>query len=528
MDESVPTFNRLEDVYPGDAFASQQGRLKRLNEKCRALWNDDPDFISRSPGRVNLLGEHVDYSLYEVLPMAITDDVLIAVKVQSLHPDGRASFEIHSVDESQFDSTGGFSMRSDEEAENFMKPDHWANYFKAGVQGAMSFMRKGTNLTPRGMKVVVSGSVPPCSGLSSSAAFVCASALAVLRAHDQETILKRNLVELAIVSERAVGVNSGGMDQAASVFGAAQKALSVAFFPKLDVKYLAFPILDPPITFMIAQSFVVSDKKKTGPERYNLRVVECTLAAEMMAKKVGIELQDDHSPLGHSLRGFQNAFFQGGKASITHCGIELGDTKTSYPEQIDTMLQILPQLLTQDEGFTMEEIAKILYGEPQDQSDMEQKTKRLEERYMTKFPVRATRFQLRNRASHVFSEASRVLDFKALLQEKPALPDLLERLGDCMNKTQESCRDIYDCSCPEIEQLCDIAKEAGSYGSRLSGAGWGGCTVHLVPKDRVEAVKQAWEERYYRKKWPDITQERLGEAIVTSEPAQGAAIYVPG
>lgn len=308
MDESVPTFNRLEDVYPGDAFASQQGRLKRLNEKCRALWNDDPDFISRSPGRVNLLGEHVDYSLYEVLPMAITDDVLIAVKVQPLHPDGRASFEIHSVDESQFDSTGGFSMRSDEEAENFMKPDHWANYFKAGVQGAMSFMRKGMNLTPRGMKVVVSGSVPPCSGLSSSAAFVCASALAVLRAHDQETILKRDLVELAIVSERAVGVNSGGMDQAASVFGAAQKALSVAFFPKLDVKYLAFPILDPPITFMIAQSFVVSDKKKTGPERYNLRVVECTLAAEMMAKKVGIELQDDHSPLDHSLRGFQNAF----------------------------------------------------------------------------------------------------------------------------------------------------------------------------------------------------------------------------
>lgn len=192
------------------------------------------------------------------------------------------------------------------------------------------------------------------------------------------------------------------------------------------------------------------------------------------------------------------------------------------------MLQILPQLLTQDEGFTMEEIAKILYGEPQDQSDMEQKTKRLEERYMTKFPVRATRFQLRNRASHVFSEASRVLNFKALLQEKPALPDLLERLGDCMNKTQESCRDIYDCSCPEIEQLCDIAKEAGSYGSRLSGAGWGGCTVHLVPKDRVETVKQAWEEQYYRKKWPDITQERLREAIVTSEPAQGAAIYVPG
>ena len=527
MDECVPTFDRLEDVYPGDAFVSQQGRLGRLHKKCEELWNGKPDFISRSPGRVNLLGEHVDYSLYEVLPMAITDDVLIAVKVQPVLSDGRPSFEIHNVDDSQFDNTGSFSMWSDEEAEHFMKPDHWANYFKAGVQGAMSFMRNRMKFEPCGMTVVVSGSVPPCSGLSSSAAFVCASALAVLRAHGQNSVLKRDLVELAVISERAVGVNSGGMDQAASVFGAAQKALSVTFYPKLDVKYLAFPILDPPITFMIAQSFVVSDKKKTGPERYNLRVVECTLAAELMAKQVCVQLQDDHSPLGHSLRGFQNAFFQSHKTSGTKAEVGLGESKTPYPEQIDTILHMLPKLLTQVEGYSVEEIAKMLYDEPQDTSDMQQKVKYLERRYMTKFPVRATRFQLRNRASHVFNEASRVLKFKALLTEKPTPSDLLKRLGDCMNSTQESCRDVYDCSCPEIEMLCEIAKEAGSYGSRLSGAGWGGCTVHLVPKDRVEAVKRAWEERFYRKKWPDITQERLEEAIVTSEPAQGAAVYVP-
>ena len=415
-------------------------------------------------------------------------------------------------------------MRSDEEAEHFMKPDHWANYFKAGIQGAFSFMRERMEFEARGMTVVVSGSVPPCSGLSSSAAFVCASALAVLRALGREQVLKKDLVELAIVSERAVGVNSGGMDQAASVFGAVRKALSVTFFPKLDVSYLTFPILDPPITFMIAQTFVVSDKKKTGPERYNLRVVECTLAAEVMAKKVGVELQDDHSPLGHSLRGFQSAFFQGGDATSTS---HLGDPKTPYPEQIDTMLQRLPQLITQEQGYTREEVAGILYGMSEDPAEIQMKVKKLEERYMTKFPVRADRFQLRKRAAHVFSEASRVLRFKALLTEDPISPELLDNLGDCMNSTQASCREVHDCSCPEIEQLCDIAKGAGAYGSRLSGAGWGGCTVHLVPKDRIEAVKQAWEEQYYRRKWPDISQERLNEAIVVSEPAEGAALFVP-
>lgn len=60
------------------------------------------------------------------------------------------------------------------------------------------------------MEILVDGNVPAGGGLSSSAAFVCASALATLRANGREHVNKRELVELAIVSERAVGVNSGG------------------------------------------------------------------------------------------------------------------------------------------------------------------------------------------------------------------------------------------------------------------------------------------------------------------------------
>jgi galactokinase len=93
-----------------------------------------------------------------------------------------------------------------------------------------------------------------------------------------------------------------------------------------------------------------------------------------------------------------------------------------------------------------------------------------------------------------------------------------------MNATQDSCRDVYECSCPELDELCTIARKAGSYGSRLTGAGWGGCSVHLVPADKVESVKEAWEKEYYSKR--DLTDEQKDGAVVVSRPGSGSAVFV--
>ncbi len=505
MNALVPVVNSIEDVYYPDNLPAERARFARLLSRFSELYNKKPEYVARSPGRVNIIGEHVDHQLYDVLPMAIASDVLIAISKTE-----NSKISVANLEDTRF-KAGEFSVQANEQVEIDSSTLQWTNYFKAGFRGAAELLRKeDPQLVPCGMDVLVDGSVPAGAGVSSSAAFVCASALAVLRANGRQKILKRELTELAIVSERAVGVNSGGMDQSASVFSVQGDAVSVSFSPKLHVEAIRFPDAEPPFTFMIANSFVTANKHETGPIHYNLRVVECTLAAEWLAAKHGVKLPHDAGASGKSLRGFQIAYFEGP-----------GDSSKNHRQQVHEMFKIAQTELTKKEGYTREEIASVLgISIPE-----------LEQQYMTKFPVRADRFLLRQRAQHVFSEALRVLQFKDLLLAPPPHEDpknilLLPKLGALMNDTQLSCRDHYMNSCPELDQMCRIAREAGAYGSRVTGAGWGGCTVHLVPKGKVEAIRRAWFEKYYRPRDPGMTLEKMEEvgAVVVSQPGHGSMV----
>lgn len=75
---------------------------------------------------------------------------------------------------------------------------------------------------------------------------------------------KTELTEVAIISERFVGVNSGGMDQSCSVLGQKDKALIISFFPKLAVEAISIPASESPV-FVIAHTLVTSDKHVTAP-----------------------------------------------------------------------------------------------------------------------------------------------------------------------------------------------------------------------------------------------------------------------
>ncbi|KAK8157105.1 ribosomal protein S5 domain 2-type protein [Phyllosticta citrichinensis] len=514
----VPTASSLKDIYPEDAIPVQQKRWENLLAGFKTKFGRPADFVSRSPGRVNIIGEHIDYSLYEVLPMAVTADVLLAVAVRpasegplvriaNVNPEkfGTREFEIPRQGEIPIDATS----------------HEWTNYFKSGLRGASKLLaqKKGTaDFASVGMDILMDGTVPAGGGLSSSAAFVCASALAVMKANGEEKVDKKELVELAIVSERAVGVNSGGMDQSASVFSDRGSALYVSFKPELSARAISFPHTNPELTFVIAQSFVAADKHVTAPVCYNLRVVECSLAAAFLAKIFGLKkpLPKDSSPLGVSLRGFHDVFFEEKESKANNTATPFEE----FQNQLEELVRITGEYLPQEEGYTREQIAEIL----------DISVDELDQRFTSQFPVRAERFKLRQRALHVFNEAVRVGKFLTLLDHPPEPKDgntkeLLQDLGALMNETQESCRDLYECSCPELDELCQLAVGAGALGSRLTGAGWGGCSVHLVPKDKVEKVRETWINKYYKKKFPNITDEKLEEAIVVSKPGSGSSVF---
>jgi galactokinase len=511
MDELVPKVRSLADVY-SDPSAS-----KGISPESKSRWNSllsifsktyghEPDFVARSPGRVNIIGEHIDYSLYDVLPMAVTADALIVVKATP--SSGKATVRLANLNQQKFPSQD-FEIPTTGDIEIDASKHEWTNYFKAGLRGALQFLRKEYEGTwiPASMEIVMDGNVPAGGGMSSSAALVCASALAVMIANNHD-VSKHDLLDLAVVSERAVGVFSGGMDQAASIFSKRDFLLDCAFYPSFDAEHVPVPRADPEITFLVSQSFIAADKHVTAPKHYNLRVVECTLAAVVLAKLHDVVLKHDSSPLGFSLRNAQE--------EIMH---KQGRLNQAPEEQLVAMSSIVESKLEKGDGYTREDLAAILG----------MTVKSLDDEYMSKFPVEADKFQLRKRALHVFSEAKRVFDFKKILSEAQeshaGLNDLeLQSLGNLMNETQRSCSEVYDCSAPELDDICDIARRAGTYGSRLTGAGWGGCTVHLVQHSKVEEVMEALKKEYYLKHFPDITEEKLKQAMVISKPSQGSAV----
>lgn len=212
--EVVQHTESIADVYPsdddGNVVTDQGCRWTCLVKRFKQVYKSGPDFVARSPGRVNIIGEHIDYSLYDVFPAALQVDVLIAMRTVKAQ-EGKPMVQLTNIDETKF-ATREFTIPAHGDIEIDANRQDWSNYFKAGMLVALKFLREkvyGGGFVPSSMEVLVDGNVPPGGGLSSSAAFVCASALAVAKAHGH-AMTKQELFDIALVSERSVGVYSGG------------------------------------------------------------------------------------------------------------------------------------------------------------------------------------------------------------------------------------------------------------------------------------------------------------------------------
>ena len=225
-----------------------------------------------APGRVNLIGEHTDYNGLPVFPIAIDRDVRIDFRVTD-----EAAVRLASP-VSRFDPFA-FQLKRPIEAAN---QGDWSNYLRAA---ALGLLEHGVPLE-RGIEGTVSGDVPIASGLSSSSALVVASALALLKANGVEVGGRRpagggaraasrmSRLELAALmahAERFVGLEGGGMDQAACLHGVAGHALRIEFEP-LRVTPVAVP---EGWRWVVASSLVRAEKSGGAREAYNERARQC-------------------------------------------------------------------------------------------------------------------------------------------------------------------------------------------------------------------------------------------------------------
>jgi galactokinase len=422
----------------------------------------------------------------------------------------------------------------------------WESYVKAGYYGVLNhYFAPGDSNNAGGhpvpVDILVTGSVPAGSGLSSSAAMVVASTLAFLAVNGKlddtaqaasEGLNKGKLVEMSMENEKRVGVNSGGMDQAASVISLAGSALYISFFPRLSAQPIPLPgaapttstspasaadadsALPPRAVFVCANSLVVSDKVVHARTRYNLRVVETLVSARVLARRLGVSVGDKEKVTLREVLG-RVVGEDVGKMEDMDLAVLKGALEKMVKE-----VEVLKPQGRDEEGVTMEEMIEWS-GMSKDVFD---------DVYLSWVDIEATRFQLYKRAKHVFTESLRVLQFRDVCIQSNAAAEsasstaaTLKALGALMNESQESCSKVFDCSCPELDELVQLARDAGAYGSRLTGAGWGGCTVSLVDENKVDEFIAKVKASYGPYK--ELEGTALHEVIFATKPSSGACVY---
>ncbi len=205
--------------------------------------------VAAAPGRVNLIGEHIDYHGLAVLPMALERRVRIEFRARD---DGRIRAASAGYGEREFEWT------------NDLRPvaaGDWENYLRAAARAVAGRWGVG-----RGLDASIESDLPAAAGLSSSSALIVACTLALLQANGI-TASFAELMEVLPEGEHFVGTRGGGMDHAAALTARRGYATLVEFEP-LAVRHVAVP---EGWRFLVAHSGVTAEKSGAVREQYNAR-----------------------------------------------------------------------------------------------------------------------------------------------------------------------------------------------------------------------------------------------------------------
>jgi galactokinase len=360
--------------------------------------------VFRAPGRVNLIGEHTDYNMGFVLPVALQLATTIAAA-----PARDGKLRIYSEHQREMREWNAAEIGCLERA------GHWSDY-PIGV--ARELARAGYATRPANL--LIRSSVPEGSGLSSSAALEVSAALAFLRGRAMDPLDLARLCQRAEVT--FVGMPCGIMDQYVSIFGRANSAVAI------DCRSLEHRYVDLPsgIAFLAVNSMV---KHALAGSAYRKRVEECAAAVERLRQRfAGVE----------SLR------------DVT-------------PQQLDAVE--LPGVIGR-------------------------------------------------RARHVVTENARVERFI----EASASGDLAA-MGKLLVESHRSLRYDYEVSCAELDFLVDAALSVeGVYGSRMTGGGFGGCTVTMLSPTAIPRFREEIARAYQ-------CEFHVAPAFYECQPSAGAGEF---
>ncbi len=408
----------------------------------------EPSHLVRVPGRVNLIGEHLDYNGLPVLPMAIDREIRLVVGAR---PDGDA-VEIRNV-------SPQFPPRSFPLAAPIPPYERgdWGNYVKAGAQGVLKLVAERVEPAAalHGYAALVDSDLPAAAGLSSSSALVVASALATL-ASNGLAVHRRELADRMAVAETYVGTMGGGMDHAAILLSDPAAALMIDFFP---LRTTSVP-LPAGYSVVICNTMVAAPKTAEARRHFNRLPVECRMAAMILRKTL----------------------------AARHEAVAAADRVADLLAHVPA-----PELLALAERV----LGETRWGKQNTAAALGISVAELEERFLTMrdgdvMPEPEEGFLLVQRMRHVISEGRRVRASAEVLLKGEA-----DRFGALMCDSHTSCRDHFRISCPELEELVTAAMASGAAGARLTGAGFGGCCVALVPTDRVDDFCARVTDRYY-------------------------------
>lgn len=492
--------HQLRQTYGGDdtVVEAKRQRLLSLLQLHLQRFGDEPVVVARAPGRVNIMGRHIDHQGGHVNMMAIDRDLHVVV---GLRPDRRVilqNLQANRFPPREFlldDLLPGYQPGAWVqfvnsvpvlEAATAARGD-WAQYVKAVCARLQAHY---ADYVLPGFHLTADGDIPIGAGLSSSSALVVATMEALLHLNRFE-LSAEQFVELCGEAEWYVGTRGGAGDHAAMKFAQRDQVVSMSFFPFRVVGSVPFPT---GYRFLVCYSHQQARKTAGARDQFNHRVACYTLGREWLKHTFPhlaprIEHLRDVNPerLGISLA-------------------ELYRLLQHLPEVIERqrLLERLPveriasALSTHDEKLDRYPLRSVVMFGLAECERSRRTTRALQEGQVEQFARWMNCSHDGDRVARWSPDGQTYQPFAAdcsdhALQRLAALAEAGSPDADLVWQPG-----AYACSTPEIDWMVDRARQVqGVLGAQILGAGLGGCILVLAREEAVEAVQRALVEGYY-------------------------------